>query len=486
MIKIIEVKESVLLKDYELYAALYMPTRELYMEAGKLIPAIAKRKVWMINSTSIGGGVAEMMPRTISFLRQLGIDADWIVASTDKKEFFSLTKKIHNLIHGQGNAFFSQEEKDFYEEVNKENAQSFSGLLKPHDIVVIHDPQPMGMAKYLTDKNVSLVWRCHIGIEEHIPQTETAWKFLKPYAGIFNVSVFSATEYIPGYLSGKAVVMHPGIDPLDHKNRELSFHKIIGILSNAGLISNYNPLTPAFAESVKRLQPDGSFQSPLFPSDPGIIFRSAILQVSRWDRLKGFAPLLKGFSELKKNIHKYGGNVSRNLRRIELSNLILAGPDPDFVEDDPEGKEVLNEISELYMKLDTEMQRHILVLKLPMTNRKNNELIVNALQRIATIVVQNSIKEGFGLTVTEALWKSKTVLGTNACGIKQQIRDGIDGRLIKNPENPVEIAEALSCILNSPKERDVWSHSGQKKVVENFLIFTQIRKWINLFADLNR
>jgi trehalose synthase len=484
MIKIIEVKESILLKDYELYAALFMPIRELYMEAGALIPNMGRRKIWMINSTSIGGGVAEMMPRTISFFRQLGIEADWIVASTNKKEFFSLTKKIHNLVHGHGNPSFTSEEKKIYEEVNKKNAEELSMLVKPHDIVVIHDPQPMGMAKHLAEKNVSLVWRCHIGNDDHLPQTEAAWEFLKPYAEIFKLSVFSATEYIPGYLSGKAVVIYPSIDPLDHKNRELSFHKIIGILSNAGLIANYNPLTPAFSEGAKRLQPDGSFQSPLFPSDPGIIFRSAIVQISRWDRLKGFAPLLNGFRELKKNISKYGGDTPRNLRRIKLSNLILAGPDPDFVEDDPEGREVLNGISEIYMKLDAEIQRHVVVLILPMSSRKYNGLIVNALQRIATIVVQNSIKEGFGLTVTEALWKSKTVLGTNACGIRQQIRDGIDGKLIKNPEDPAEIAAMLAFILNSPKERDVWSHSGQKKVIENFLIFTQIRKWIKLFADL--
>jgi trehalose synthase len=169
---------------------------------------------------------------------------------------------------------------------------------------------------------------------------------------------------------------------------------------------------------------------------------------------------------------------------LQLAQLVLAGPDPDFVDDDPEGQDVLRELTHHYLSLHHSIQSHIAILKLPMYFRKDNEVIVNALQRIATIVVQNSLKEGFGLTVTEALWKIKPVIGTYAYGIKQQIQHNLNGILIQDPFNKEEIASKLNYALAKPKEREVWGYRGQKKVIENFLIFTQIRKWLRIFASV--
>jgi trehalose synthase len=277
--------------------------------------------------------------------------------------------------------------------------------------------------------------------------------------------------------------MYPSIDPLDHKNRDLPIHKIVGIFCNSKLIPEYHPvLTPPFKETVQKLQPDGKFHSPIYPTDAGLLFKPTILQVSRWDRLKGFLPLLKGFKELKKNKTDYGRTDERHHKRLSLLQLVLAGPDPTFVEDDPEGKEVMNELCKYYEELPSNLQHDISILKLPMSNRKNNEVIVNALQRVSTLVVQNSIREGFGLTVTEAMWKIKPVIGSMASGIRHQIRDGIDGRLIQDPSDPKEIAEKLNQALAEPKIREVWGYSAQKKVIENFLIFNQLRKWLDILA----
>jgi len=484
MIKFTEVKEGVLLKDYELYSTLAMPLRDLYMEAANIVPKLKGRKVWMVNSTSHGGGVAEMMPRIISLLRQLGIDCEWVVASTDTKEFYTITKKIHNLIHGEGNAGFTNEEKEIYEKVNQDNALAFLRFLKEDDIVVIHDPQPLAMGHFLKNAlNLKLIWRCHIGHDKHLPATELAWGFLKPYLSKYDLSVFSSIEYVPNYLSGKAEIMYPSIDPLDHKNRDLPIHKIVGIFCNSKLIPEYHPvLTPPFRESVQRLHPDGKFHSPIYPTDAGLLFQPMILQVSRWDRLKGFLPLIKGFKELKENKVNYESSDQRHHRRLALLQLVLAGPDPSFVEDDPEGIEVLNELCHYYLNLPKQLQQDISILKLPMSNRKNNEVIVNALQRVSTLVVQNSLREGFGLTVTEAMWKVKPVIGSMASGIKHQIRDGIDGRLIHDPNDPKEIAEKLNDALAYPKIREVWGYSAQKKVIENFLIFNQLRKWLDVLS----
>jgi trehalose synthase len=485
MIKIVDIKEGVLLKDYDLYSALAMSLRDLNQEASKFVPRIRGRKIWMVNSAFQGGGVAEMMPRLISLFRQLGVECDWVVFSSEIKEFYTLTKKIHNQIHGEGEADFTGEEMHLYREVNRQNAEEFSRLLKPDDIVVIHDPQPMGMAEFvLKTVPVTFIWRCHIGYDKQSKNTEAAWDFLKPYAEAFSLAVFSASEYIPSYFAGRSVIMHPTVDPLDHKNRELQIHKVVGIFCNSNLVTEYHPvLTPPFTEPVRRLQPDGTFRSPLLPEDIGILFRPLVVQISRWDRLKGFLPLMQGFAELKGNIGKYSNGSERNVRRLQLCHLIMAGPDPDYVEDDPEGRDVINELKGHYLSLPGNVQSYISILKLPMADRKSNELIVNALQRTATIVVQNSLKEGFGLTVTEAMWKAKPVIGSNVCGIRQQIRDGMDGLLIQDPFNMNEIAERLNFALSRPKEREVWGHYGHKSVIEKFLIFTQLRSWLQIFVS---
>ncbi len=484
MIKTIEVKVGVKLEDYDLYATLSPGLRALQEEACILIPKLKGRRIYMINSTEQGGGVAEMMPRLVSFFRQLGIDTEWIVCESCKKDFFTITKKLHNLIHGVCCDFVYEEERELYESVNKENAEALLKLLKPHDIVVIHDPQPAGMIKFLKGQlPLKFIWRCHIGIDLHSEQTKNAWDFLHPYTELYDFNVFSATAYIPGHLTGKAAVMHPTIDPLDHKNRYLSVHKTVGIFCNSGLARAYQPvLTPPFGNMVKRLQPDGTFGKPFLPSDPGLLFKPYALQVGRWDRLKGLMELIQGFELIKcQDIYQFN---HRHTKRLEMLKLVLAGPDPSFVADDPEGEEVLNEISGYYRSLSPALQRDIVLLKLPMESRKQNHLIVNALQLGASVIAQNSIKEGFGLTVTEAMWKKKPVVGGNTCGIKEQIMDDIHGVIIKNPTNPVDVANALNNLLKEPKVREVLGHKAQKAVIDHFLIFRQILQWLHLFDRL--
>ncbi len=486
MIRTVNVKEGIHLEAYSAYSSLVMGVRDLTTEALLLAPRVGSRKIWMVNSTAQGGGVAEMMPGVISMLRQLGISCDWVVTAMEDKSFFHLTKKIHNQIHGKAQDSVTFEEKMLYEKLNRQNADKLLELVNDNDIIVIHDPQPMPLAMYMKGrKKLSFIWRCHIGLDKKNEATTAAWDFLQPYSEAYDLAVFSAAEYIPTYFSGRATVIHPGIDPLNHKNRELPINKLIGILCNANVITEYHPvLTPPFTDPVKRLQPDGSFQCPLLPSEMGILFSPTLLQVSRWDRLKGFLPLMKGFEELKSNIAFYAKNDERHQRQLELAFLVLAGPDPTFIEDDPEGNEVVNELAAYYQKLPPGIQSSVAILMLPMSSRKNNELIVNALQRVSTVVVQNSIREGFGLTVTEAMYKAKPVIGTSACGIREQVRDNIDGKLINDPQDAKEIAQVISHTLKHHLERGVWEINAQKRATDNLLIFSQIQKWLRIFASI--
>jgi trehalose synthase len=168
------------------------------------------------------------------------------------------------------------------------------------DLLVIHDPQPLGMGALLKrELGVSTIFRCHIGIDEDLPQTRAAWEFLRPFAEVCDVSVFSAPEYVPDFLAGRTAIIHPAIDPLGYKNRDLSPQQLAGILCNARLCVEHHPVVPLpFAECAMRLGPDGRFTPADRNGGIGIPYRPVITQISRWDRLKGFTPLLDAFVRL--------------------------------------------------------------------------------------------------------------------------------------------------------------------------------------------
>jgi trehalose synthase len=485
VIREIEVDDGFMLGDYESIALLAPSVRELRLEAAALLPQLRQRRVWMVNSTAQGGGVAEMLPRMVSLLKELGLPVKWAVIGADDPRFFSVTKRLHNLIHGVGEPVLSSEDREVYEAVNRENAAELESCLAPDDILVVHDPQPAAMGAMLRDKlGLKAVWRCHIGLDEHTPQTRAAWDFLRPYTERYDQAVFSAAEYIPDYLAGGSKIVHPAIDPCSHKNRSLSPHKLVGILCNSGLKRDTQPvLTPPFAEQARRLGADGAFRLVSELDRIGLLYRPVVTQVSRWDRLKGFAPLIRGFVRLKRRLEDGKGYDPRHRRRLEIVRLVLAGPDPSSIQDDPEGQEVLAELREEYMRLPQRYQSDVALLTLPMGSRKENALMVNALQQCSTVIVQNSLQEGFGLTATEAMWKQVPVLGTRACGIRQQIRDGVDGVLTADPQDPDEIAERLDGLLADVVGRDRMGRSGQKRVQQNFLVFVQLCNWLRLLAE---
>lgn len=486
MIEFVKLTPTITLDDYTAIAYLARAVHELREQAELVLPKFKGRSVVMLNSTAKGGGVAEMLPRIVSILNELGITTHWAAMKFDRPEFFKLTKRLHNLIHGQGEPSLSAEDRNLYEGVSRSLADELRCHMKPDDLLIVHDPQPMAAGAMLKkDLAIHAVWRCHIGLDEDLPATRAAWAFLKPYAEAYDYTIFSAPEYIPAYLAERAAVIYPGIDPLSHKNRILRPHNLAGVLCNAGLSKEHGPvLTPEFPQPAQRLRPDGTFGPATLPDEIGFLYRPIVAQISRWDRLKGFGPLLSGFVRLKQRLSQSHDSISaRNCRRLEIARLVLAGPDPNSVQDDPEAQEVLDELRRAYCGLNEQFQKDIALLSLPMDSRKNNELMVNVIQRCASLVVQNSLREGFGLTVTEAMWKGVPVLGTEACGLRQQIRDGVDGRLLQDPENPDEIADYLDEMLCDETESDRWSRNAQKRVFTEFLIFEQIQRWFTVVTD---
>lgn len=486
-LQLVEVSADYGLQDYEAIAHLAGAAAEFKTEAAALVKRLTGQTVWLVSSTATGGGVAEVLAPTVTLLHDLGVNTEWVVIGSREPTFFELTKRIHNLVHGTGEPDLTASDRELFERVNRENAIGLRELVRPGDILVVHDPQPLPLAGLLQEMPLLAIWRCHIGLDSENAATRAAWGFLAPYLGAYDHAVFSAPEYIPEQLAGRATVIPPGIDPLSPKNRELALRETVEVLCNGGLIPCPSPTVhgpyPALAQ---RVNPDGTLSPANTRDSLGLLTRPLVTQVSRWDRLKGFLPLMRAFASLKQSAeaaHLAADPVDR--RRLDLVRLVLAGPEPAGVADDPEAFGVLEEMRAAYAMLPPALQSEIALLMLPMQSPEQNALMVNALQRASTIVVQNSLREGFGLTITEAMWKRIPVLtNSRACGPRQQVRDGLDGRLVHDPEDEGELQRVLTEMLADSKGRQRWGRTAQRHVHDRFLVIAQLRSWAELLGAL--
>lgn len=484
--KVVEAGHHVSLDDYAAFSNLAPAVEQLRRYAATVIPRMRDCRIWMVNSTAEGGGVAELLPAQISLLCQLGLDVKWAVMESSEADFFPFTKRLHNLLHAAPGAEPTSADREMYERVSRQQCSELLELTRDGDIVVIHDPQPAAVGAFLQrQRRVHLLWRCHIGVDEICTSTRAAWDFLQPYVEAYNDVVFSLAEYVPQFLRKRTQIIHPSIDPLSHKNRDLSLHKLVGILSDADLIPPQWPLIdPPYAHGVKRLASDGSLTSPTADGDLGLLGRPIITQISRWDRLKGFEPLLNAFVRLKRGQQTSDSADGRYRNVLAASRLVLAGPDPGAVQDDPEAVEVFDAIRRRFLSLTPAEQADVVVLSLPLQSRDENALIVNALQRASTIVVQNSLREGFGLTVAEAMWKLKPMLASSAAaGVRLQVRDGLDGRLVE-PTDVDVIATAIAEMLARPLQLEEWGRNAHLRVNESFLILSEIEEWLRLLSKV--
>jgi trehalose synthase len=474
------------LDDYEAYAHLSSAIADLRTEAAPLAARLSGRTVWLVSSTATGGGVAEMLPPIVKVLRDLGINAQWIVIGSREPGFFALTKRIHNLIHGTGDPQLDSSDRELFERVNRENASALGEIVTAGDILIVHDPQPVALAGLLQELvPLRTIWRCHIGLDVENTATRAAWDFLGPYLDAYEHAVFSAPEYVPERLAGRATVIHPGIDPLSPKNRELGLRETVEVLCNGGLIPAPGPtLHEPYSAPAQRVLPDGTLRPVSAIDNIGLLTRPIVTQISRWDRLKGFLPLMRAFVMLKQSAEAadcYGDALQG--RRLELVRLVLAGPEPSGVADDPEASGMIEELRRYYVEMPPAVQSDIALLMLPMESAEQNALMVNALQRASTIVVQNSLREGFGLTISEAMWKRVPVLtNSQACGPRQQVRDGLDGRLVRNPEDERELERVLNEMLADTQGRQRWGRTAQRRVYDRFLIMAQLRSWCRLIG----
>ena len=364
------------------------------------------KRVKMVNSTAVGGGVAEMLNRLVPLLEELEIKTAWEVI-TGGNDFFEVTKGFHNALHGAPFTL-TPEARDVFLRHTEQNRQR---MTFDEDYVVIHDPQPAGLIDSRSG-DARWIWRCHIDLSR---PNQQVWDFLRPMVERYDAAVFSSPAFAQR-LSIPQALFYPCIDPLSDKNKDLDEEYIQRVCDNFG---------------VDRARP-------------------VVTQISRFDRLKDPLGVIQAYKMAKKYVD---------------CQLVLAG---GGASDDPEGAVVLKEVTEAAGD-----DPDIIILELPPWSA----LEINALQRASTIIVQKSLKEGFGLTVTEALWKGKPTIASAVGGIPTQVIDKQTGALVHSVEG---CAYQIRYLLTHREFGDQLGRNGREHVRENFLMTTNARRWVIL------
>ena len=398
---------AIRLQDYEQIVG-----REEIAELSAFAERVRNKRLQNINSTAVGGGVAEILTRLIPLLGEMGVEATWDVIKGDQA-FFNITKAFHNALHGHPEEI-TREMLDLFQANTEANLRS---LDLNGDIIVVHDPQPAGLIRKKREIGRRWIWRCHIDVSSPNPEV---WNYLRPLIDQYDASVFSMPDFardlaIPQYM------VPPSIDPLSDKNKPLSQSYVQKVLDKYELDST----------------------------------RPILTQISRFDRLKDPLGVIAAYRLVKKN--------------HDCQLLLAGGGAPD----DPEGEVVLQEVEEAAAK-DPDI--HVCLLP------PFSDLEINALVRGSTVVMQKSIKEGFGLTVSEALWKKKPVVGGRVGGIKLQILNGVTGFLVHSPEGA---ARRTMQLLANPGLRRTMGENGHLHVKQNFLLTRHLKDYLFLMLSLD-
>ena len=361
-----------------------------------------------INSTAVGGGVAEILNRMVPLLQELGVETKWDVIKGGA-QFFEVTKKFHNALHARP-VEITKRDFEVFLETGQKNIEELDTY---GDIVFVHDPQPIMLVK--KRQSNKWIWRCHVDVSE---PNEEVWNFLMEFIVRYDAVVFSAPDF-SRKLPIRQFLIAPSIDPLSDKNKDLPQETIDAVLRKYQI-----------------------------PRDKPII-----TQISRFDRLKDPAGVLEAYKEVRKYIN---------------CRLVLAG---GGASDDPEGAAVYSEVKE---KAKGDKNIHILLLV-------QNDIEINALQRASTVIIQKSLREGFGLTVAEGLWKAKPVVASNIGGIPLQIKHKYSGLLCHSVQGA---AFAIKQLLNSPAYAKKLGENGREHIRNNFLITRHLRDYMLLFLSL--
>lgn len=431
------------------------------------------RTLWNVSSTASGGGVAEMLRVLVGYVRGAGINGQWRVIRA-KPEFFTLTKRIHNRIHGLlgDGGELGPDEAAYYETVTSENAAALAEQVSKDDVVLLHDPQTAGMAPLLRRAGAKVIWRSHIGTDRGNPLSDQAWRFLEPYLGDCQGFVFTRQAYIPEWMPIERVaVIPPSIDPLSPKNEPIADADLPHFLSQIGLTAGPAGRSATFTRADGTRGTVTRRAEIVCEGGPLQSVSGLVVQVSRWDRLKDMIGVLKGFAS------RVAGQVD--------ADLALVGPEVDGVTDDPEGAEVFQECLASWEALPAATRRHVRLVMLPMDDVEENAVMVNAIQRSAAVIVQKSLEEGFGLTVAEGMWKGKPVVASAVGGIVEQVAPGT-GILLADPTDLNAFGDSVSDLLQHPDEMAHLGIHAYRHVLDQFVGDLHLLRYAELVEHLSK
>jgi trehalose synthase len=414
---------------------------------GRTRDLLGTRRIVNVSSTATGGGVAELLSTLLPYALGAGIGVRWMVIAGDPA-FFAITKRLHNRLHGEpgDGGPLGPAERAAYERVLAANADDLRARISPGDVVMLHDPQTAGLIPVARSAGAVVVWRSHVGCDTTNVATDEAWLFLDPYLRDADACVFSRASYVPSSLRVPHVaVIRPSIDPLSPKNAAMSADAVAEVIARHSDVLGAGAAAIAGGERV-------------------------VTQISRWDRLKDPTGVLDAFAD--------------QVLRYTEAHLILAGPAVDAVADDPEAASVLQEVTARRAARPGDVRARISLCCLPMDDLDENARIVNALQRASTVVVQKSLREGFGLTVAEAMWKGRPVVASAVGGIVDQIEHRRSGVLVPDPANLWHFGDVLADLLSDDEERARIGLAARERARSELLHDRHIAELVALLEDL--
>lgn len=428
---------------------------------------LRSRAVWHVNATAEGGGVAELLGGTLGYLAADGIETHRLVIEADAR-FFDITKRIHNRLHGDlgdGGPLGEAERRHYDDTMARELAEMLR-LVRSDDLVVVHDPQPLGLVPGLVGTGATVLWTCHVGADTRNDIVRSAWDFLRQDVLSARAATFTRRAYAWEGLDANAIhVIPPCIDPFSLKNVELTNAHVGVILSAAGILDGTVTKQAVF---TRRNGAEASITHQATMTERTLVPNGArvVVQVSRWDALKDPVGVMVAFTESPQPVD---------------AHLILAGPAPSSIADDPEAELFLQDVRERWAGLRDRDRVHL--ANLPIDDIEENAIVVNALQRRADVVVQKSLAEGFGLTVAEAMWKSRPIVAGGVGGIRDQIEDGSSGVLV-DPRDLESFGIAVADVLSDPSRAAEFGDAARRRVEERYLPTRYLGAYLELFLRL--
>jgi trehalose synthase len=435
--------------------------------------ALAGRTIWMVNSSAAGGGVAELFRAFVPYWLAARLDVRWVVLRAPRR-FFVVTKRLHNWLHGDpgDGGDLDAHARGVYEQGLAMSGAQLAAQVRPRDVVILHDPQTAGLVPWLAATGAKLIWRSHVGADHPNELTRAAWKFVEPYVAPVEAVVFTRRGFVPPQLASLPVrVIPPCIDPRSTKNRDLVPATAGAILAHTGIAFADAKCAPALmSRDGTRIAVRRRCAMRRAGPAPRLGRDRVVVHLARWDRLKDPVGVVDCFAQ-------------HVLSEVD-AHLMVAGPGVRAVADDPEAAGVYREVEARWGELPLSTRRRIHLLRLPLHDLEENAAIVNALQGSADVVIKKSLEEGFGLGVTEAMWKQRAVVATAVGGHRDQIEDDISGVLVTDPRDIVAVGTAVVGLLHDPARRCRLGEAARMRVHDRFLPHHHIEQWIALLTEV--